>query len=49
VERLSLAAKTFADGLMVEVHYNPDSSPTDACQTIDFDTFRKISKKWRET
>jgi 3-deoxy-7-phosphoheptulonate synthase len=40
---LSRAALSISDGLMVEVHYDPDSSPTDAPQTIDFDTFTTIA------
>jgi 3-deoxy-7-phosphoheptulonate synthase len=31
-----------ADGIMVEVHYDPDSSPTDARQTVDFNQFKQI-------
>ena len=42
VPLLSKAALNIADGLMVEVHYDPDSSPTDAPQTIDFEEFKKI-------
>jgi len=37
-----------ADGLMVEVHYDPDKSPTDAKQTIDFDEFKKVSYEYRK-
>lgn len=31
-----------ADGLMVEVHYDPDASVSDAKQTIDLATFKKL-------
>ena len=31
-----------ADGIMVEVHFDPDKSPTDARQTIDFKEFKKV-------
>ena len=41
---LSKAALSISDGLMVEVHYDPDSSPTDAPQTIDFPTFKEIGE-----
>lgn len=47
VPYLSRAALELADGLMVEVHYNPDSSPTDARQTIDFETFKGISDDYK--
>ena len=40
---LSKAALQIADGLMVEVHMEPDKSPTDALQTIDFLEFERIS------
>ena len=43
---LSKAALQIVDGLMVEVHYDPDSSPTDACQTVDFPTFQKIGLEY---
>ena len=43
VEALSRAGLQIADGLMLEVHYDPDSSPTDAKQTIDFKTFKRIA------
>lgn len=36
-----------ADGLVVEVHYNPDKSPTDARQTINFKEFEKIADEYR--
>jgi len=42
VYQLSRAALEVCDGLMVEVHYDPDKSPTDANQTVDFETFKKI-------
>lgn len=41
---LSKCALQISDGLMVEVHYDPDKSPTDAKQTIDFDEFKEIVK-----
>jgi len=31
-----------ADGIMVELHYDPDSSPTDGRQTVNFDQFKQI-------
>ncbi|MGL5440684.1 MAG: 3-deoxy-7-phosphoheptulonate synthase [Filifactoraceae bacterium] len=31
-----------ADGLMIEVHYNPNESVSDSEQTIDFDEFKNI-------
>ena len=45
---LSKASLQIADGLMLEVHYEPDSSPTDAKQTIDFDTFRSIANEYKQ-
>ena len=48
VYALSKAALAISDGLMVEVHTDPDSSPTDAVQTIDIDTFRKIGKYYEK-
>ncbi len=48
VYQLSKAALQLADGLMVEVHNEPDSSPTDSSQTIDFDEFRKIARLYGE-
>ncbi len=47
VYSLSKAALTISDGLMIEVHYDPDVSPTDSAQTIDFDTFKHISKLYK--
>ena len=44
VYQLSKAALEICDGLMVEVHYDPDSSPTDSKQTIDFGEFKKIGE-----
>ncbi len=41
---LSKCALAIADGLMVEVHYEPDKSPTDAPQIIDFNEFKKIEE-----
>lgn len=34
-----------ADGIMVEVHTNPEESPTDARQTIDIPTFEKLMRE----
>ena len=48
VKDLCRAALLMADGVMVEVHYDPDSSPTDAKQTIDFDTFSEIARFYKE-
>jgi len=45
---LSKAALEIADGLMVEVHYHPLSSPTDALQIIDFPEFIRISKLYKD-
>lgn len=45
---LSKCALEIADGLMIEVHYDPDSSPTDAPQIIDFKEFRKIARMYYE-
>jgi len=45
---LSKCALAISDGIMVEVHYDPDSSPTDAKQTIDFDTFSEIARIYKE-
>lgn len=45
---LSKAAIQIADGLMVEVHYEPDNSPTDANQTIDFNGFVDIAELYEE-
>jgi len=45
---LSRCALAIADGLMIETHYEPDTSPTDAPQTIDFNEFKKIAKLYRE-
>ena len=44
---LSKAALAIADGLMVEVHYDPDSSPTDAPQTVSFNEFKKIAELYK--
>jgi 3-deoxy-7-phosphoheptulonate synthase len=48
VERLSHAALAIADGLMLEVHYDPNSSPTDARQTINFPTFKRIAEAYKK-
>jgi len=39
------AAACGADGIMIEVHFNPDKSVSDAAQTIDFKTFSKLVKE----
>lgn len=44
VPLLSKAASYIADGLMIETHFNPYISPTDAAQTVDFETFKSISE-----
>jgi 3-deoxy-7-phosphoheptulonate synthase len=31
-----------ADGIMVEVHPNPDSALKDGAQSLNFDNFRKL-------
>lgn len=49
VYNLSKCALAIADGLMVEVHYDPDSSPTDAPQTIDFEQFKAIAELYKES
>ena len=41
--RAALAAG--ADGIMVEVHLNPDKSPTDARQTISIEQFGELMKE----
>ena len=41
---LTKCALAIADGVMIETHYHPASSPTDAPQTIDFDEFKKVAK-----
>ena len=46
VPPLSLAAKAAgADGLIIEVHYDPDNSHSDPEQAIDFETFEKLNKE----
>ena len=47
VSLLSQACMQITDGLMLEVHDNPDESPTDAKQTIDFKEFRKIAEMYK--
>lgn len=37
-----------AAGILLETHFNPDQSLSDAEQTIDFDTFHKTVKKCKE-
>lgn len=32
------------DGIMVEVHKCPDNAKSDAKQTIDYETYKKISE-----
>ena len=41
---LTQCALAIADGVMIETHYNPNSSLTDAPQIVDFDEFKKIAK-----
>jgi len=48
VKDLCKASLAISDGIMVEVHYDPDSSPTDPKQTIDFDTFKEIARFYKE-
>lgn len=48
VRRLAACSLAIADGIMVEVHYNPESSPTDAPQIVDFKEFNIISKLYGE-
>ena len=36
------------DGVMIEVHPNPDDSKSDAAQTIDYETYEKISNYVRD-
>jgi 3-deoxy-7-phosphoheptulonate synthase len=33
-----------ADGLLLEIHPNPDKAASDGMQTIDFPTFTKLRK-----
>lgn len=42
------SAAVGADGLMVEVHYNPDIALSDGHQTIDFDQFKTLKKETRK-
>lgn len=49
VHPLSCAALQIADGLMIEVHYAPDRSPTDAAQTINFRDFERIALVYKNT
>lgn len=45
VPALSLASKAAgADGVIVEVHYDPDKSHSDPDQAIDFSTFKSLNK-----
>lgn len=48
VYSLSKAGLVISDGLMVEVHYDPDSSPTDANQTINFKQFKEVARLYNE-
>ncbi len=43
IYRLSAAALAIADGLMIEVHPYPLTSPTDGKQTIDFTEFTRVA------
>lgn len=46
---LSKSLLPIVDGLMIETHYNPDSSPTDSKQTIGFGEFKRIAKLYKDT
>lgn len=49
IEQLSYASYwSGADGIMLEVHPNPDKAISDGQQTIDFKTFENIIKKIKE-
>ena len=49
IEPMTKAALAMgADGVMVEVHSQPDEAWTDAAQTIDYITYRKIADQVRE-
>lgn len=45
---LAKMSLSIADGIMVEVHPNPDTSPTDAPQIVDYETFGKIATLYKE-
>lgn len=48
VLRMSLAAvASGADGLLIEIHPDPDNAATDGQQTIDFSTFEELVDKVR--
>jgi len=49
VEKLSYSSYwAGADGIMLEIHPNPDKAISDGQQTIDFNTLEKIIKKIKE-
>jgi 3-deoxy-7-phosphoheptulonate synthase len=48
VPLLVKASLPISDGFMVEVHYDPDQSQTDAPQTINFATFQNIMENLTE-
>jgi 3-deoxy-7-phosphoheptulonate synthase len=48
VHLLSRCLLEITDGLMIEVHDNPNSSPTDAPQIVDFRQFKKIAELYNE-
>jgi len=46
VPPLTLAAKAVgSDGVIIEVHYDPDNSHSDPEQAIDFPTFKKLNQE----
>lgn len=47
VPLLSKMALGIADGLMIETHYEPTKSPTDANQTVDFEAFGNIANMYK--
>ena len=49
IEELSLAAVAAgADGLLIEVHANPQEALSDACQTLKLDNFANlVNKCWK--
>lgn len=49
VEPMAIAAiASGADGIMLEVHYNPEESVSDARQTISFDEFEELQVKLKK-
>jgi 3-deoxy-7-phosphoheptulonate synthase len=46
VEPMSMASVAAgADGLMIEIHPNPDRAMSDGAQSLNFDNFRKLMQK----